>query len=570
MRRDEKPRWPPTGRDHNMTQLFIKLRSAFVVTILMAAAMALSACGPSEPKTSGAPPDVRRLTEEQYRNIIADVFGSAVVVSGRFDMPVRTEGLLAVGAREATVTAGAIRQFDETARAVATQVLSEPLRSFLLPCAFSNQMPFDDACAASFIGQVGRLLFRQPLTDDEIRVRVKMARQASESLGRFEDGLHIALSSMLVDPQFLFVTERIEPDTKAPGQSRLESYSIAGRLSFLLWNSGPDEALLAAAEAGELHEQAGLEAQVDRMLASPRLETGVRAFFGDMLKFADFKFLEKDTDIYPVFGAAAVKDAREQTLRSIAYHVIDEDADYRDLFTTRQTFMTRALGQIYRVQVAAEDGVWVPFEFPVGDFRSGIQSHLGFLALHSHPGRSSPTLRGKAIRNTLLCQQVPDPPPDVDFTGFNNPGSPSKTARQRLDAHATSPACAGCHRITDPIGLALENFDGAGQFRTAENGEVIDVGGQLDGIAFNDASGVGLALRANPAINSCLVLRLYAYASGRTLGPKDPFAGYLEERFATDGYRVKALFRRIATSEAFYAVSAVSPATSAAAAAVGQ
>ena len=99
MRRDEKPRWPPTVRDHNMTQLFIKLRSAFVVTILMAAAMALSACGPSEPKTSGAPPDVRRLTEEQYRNIIADVFGSAVVVSGRFDMPVRTEGLLAVGAR---------------------------------------------------------------------------------------------------------------------------------------------------------------------------------------------------------------------------------------------------------------------------------------------------------------------------------------------------------------------------------------------------------------------------------------------------------------------------------------
>jgi len=553
-----------------MTQPVAKLRFAFFVTVLMAAAMTLSACGPGEPKTSGAPPDVRRLTEEQYRNIIADVFGSAVVVSGRFDMPVRTEGLLAVGAREATVTAGGMRQFDETARALATQVLSEPLLNFLLPCALSNQMPFDEVCASSFIGQVGRLLFRRPLTDEEIGVRVAIARQASESLGRFEDGLHIALSNMLVDPQFLFVTERIEPDAKVPGQLLLESYSIASRLSFLLWNSGPDDALLAAAQAGALHDKNGLEAQVERMLASPRLETGVRAFFGDMLKFSDFKFLEKDTEIYPVFGAAAVKDAREQTLRTIAYHVIDEDADYRDLFTTRKTFMTRALGQIYRVQVTAPNGVWVPFEFPADEFRGGIQSHLGFLALHSHPGRSSPTLRGKAIRNTLLCQEVPDPPPDVDFTGFNNPDSPSKTARQRLDAHSTSPACAGCHRITDPIGLALENFDGAGQFRTAENGEVIDVSGDLDGIAFNDASGVGPALRANPAINSCLVDRLYAYASGHKLGPKDAFVGYLEERFAADGYRVKSLFKRIATSEAFYAVSAVSPATSAAAAAAGQ
>jgi hypothetical protein len=271
-----------------------------------------------------------------------------------------------------------------------------------------------------------------------------------------------------------------------------------------------------------------------------------------------------------VFGVAAAQDAREQTLRTIAHHVIDEDADYRDLFTTRKTFMTRTLGQIYRVQVAAPKGVWAPFEFPAGDIRMGIQSQLAFLALHSHPGRSSPTLRGKAIRNTLLCQQVPDPPPDVDFTEFNNPNSPSKTARQRLSAHSTSPACAGCHRITDPIGLALENFDGAGQFRATENSEAIDVSGDLDGIAFEDASGVGPALRANPAVVSCLVGRLYAYASGRALGPKDPLAAYLETRFATDGYRVKALLRRIATSEAFYAVSELEPATATVAAAAVQ
>jgi hypothetical protein len=547
-----------------MSPPVVKSSPTFIAAILTAS-MALSACGPAEPKTKGAPPDARRLTEEQYRNVIADVFGSAVVVSGRFDTPVRTEGLLAVGAREATVTAGGLRQYDETARAVATQVLSEPMRGFLVPCELSSRTAFDEACATSFIGQVGRLLFRRPLTDEEVTTRVAMVRQASEALGRFEDGLHIGLSSLLVDPRFLFVAERIEPDPRGSGAPRLDGYAVASRLSFLLWNSGPDDALLTAAETGALHDQAKLEAQVERMMASPRLETGVRAFFNDMLKFNDFKFLEKDTVIYPVFGVAAAQDAREQTLRTIAHHVIDQDADYRDLFTTRKTFMTRTLGQIYRVQVTAPKDVWEPYEFPANDIRMGIQSHLGFLALHSHPGRSSPTLRGKAIRNTLLCQEVPDPPPDVDFTEFNNPNSPSKTARQRLGAHSTSPACAGCHRITDPIGLALENFDGAGQFRATENGAAIDVSGDLDGIAFDDASGVGPALRANPAVASCLVGRLYAYASGHTLGPKDELAGYLEERFAADGYRVKALLTRIATSKALYAVSELEPAQSAAA-----
>jgi hypothetical protein len=210
---------------------------------------------------------------------------------------------------------------------------------------------------------------------------------------------------------------------------------------------------------------------------------------------------------------------------------------------------------VYRVQVEAPRGVWQPFEFPANDPRVGIQSQLGFLALHSHPGRSSPTLRGAAIRSSLLCQRVPDPPPDVDFTEFNDPNSPSKTARQRLTAHSTSPACEGCHRITDPIGLALENFDGAGQFRTLENGEIIDTSGDLDGLSFEDGVGLGTALHANPALTTCLAYRLYAYASGVALSPRDPRMVYLEGRFADSGYRVKALMKVIATSDAFYAVS---------------
>jgi len=529
--------------------------------LLVFAALALTGCGPSEPDVEGTQPDIRRLTEDQYRNIIADVFGSAITVGGRFDEPVRKEGLLTVGARNATVTSGSMRQYDEMARSIAAQIITEPNRTFLVPCLVAAGGAYDEACASKLISQSGRLLFRRALTDEELQTRLEMIRNATQELGEFSEGLELGLISLLVAPQFLFVSEDIEPDPDARDGHRLTGYSIASRLSFLLWNSGPDEQLLQAAESGALNGQKGLGEQIERMMASPRLESGIRAFFSDMFEFSAFEFLEKDNVIYPAFGVTAGTHAQEQTLKTVVDHVINEDADYRELFLTRKTFMTRTLGQVYRVQVNAPKGVWQRFEFPEDDPRVGIQAQLGFLALHSHPGRSSPTLRGAAMRSTLLCQQVPDPPPDVDFTEFNDPNSPIKTARQRLTAHNTSPACAGCHRITDPIGLALENFDGAGQFRTTENGELIDTSGDLDGISFDDSVGLGSALHANPALTSCLVNRLYAYASGVSLSPRNPWMTYLEEQFAADGYRVKALLERIAISNGFYAVTAPEPAT---------
>ena len=515
----------------------------------------LGACEPPEPVSAGFPPDVRRLTEDQYRNIIGDVFGKSIVVAGRFDTPVREEGLLALGARDATVTPGGLVQFDEMARSIAAQVMDEPNRHFLVPCDITNQTDYDQICAAEFISKYGRLLFRRPLSKTEHEARLTIVQEATDSLGSFANGLTMGLASMLMSPKFLFITEIVEVNPRDRDAYRLNTYSIASRLSLLLWNTTPDDALLTAAENGELHTDEGLEANVERMIASPRFKTGVEAFFSDMLEFSEFDFLEKDSVIYPAFGVAAVRDAEEQTLRTIVDHVINLEADYRDLFITRKTFINRTLGLVYRVQVEAPRGTWQPYEFAPDDPRVGIQTHVGFLSLNSHPGRSSATLRGSAIREMLLCQKVPDPPPDVDFSGFNDPDSPAKTARERLDAHSTNAACAGCHRITDPIGLALENFDGAGKFRLEENGFPIDTSGDLDGIAFEDSAGLGSALRNNHATTACLVNRLYAYASGTTFSSRDPWMAYLEENFAKDGYSVKSLLKRIATSKSFYAVS---------------
>jgi hypothetical protein len=285
------------------------------------------------------------------------------------------------------------------------------------------------------------------------------------------------------------------------------------------------------------------------MLNSPRLVTGMRAFFDDMFAFDDFDALSKDPKVYPSFTGVTVQDAREQTLRTVVDQLITKKGDYRDLFTSRDTFMSPALAAIYHVPT--QEG-WKPYEFPPDSPRAGLLTQISFLAVHSHPGRSSPTLRGKALREVLLCQPVPRPPPNVDFSLVENPDPSMKTARDRLTAHRKNPVCAGCHRITDPMGLALEHFDGSGQFRETEKGAAIDTSGSLDGKAFTDVVGLGKALHDHPALTQCLVKRAYSYGTGGpTSGEDKPLLDLFDQRFAQEGYRLPDLLRSIVLSPAF-------------------
>ncbi|MDX2145566.1 MAG: DUF1588 domain-containing protein [Rhodospirillaceae bacterium] len=525
------------------------------IALLFALMLGLAACEQAEPVTDGGPATLRRLTESQYRNIIADVFGSHIVVAGRFDPLLRTEGLLTVGASRASITPSGVERYAAMARAIAAQVVAPGNRALAMPCAPADAKAADEACARTFYAKVGRHLYRRPLTDDEVSGFVKIAGAAASTRGDFYAGLSYGLQGMLQSPDFLFIAENTEPDPADTKRVRLDAFGKATRLSFLLWNSSPDDVLLTAAEKGELHSDEGIERQVERMMASPRMKTGVRAFFSDMLSLDDFATLEKDTLLYPAFGLATAIDAKEQVLRTLYDLLIVRNGDYRDLFTVRDTHMSAPLGLVYRVP-AVNPGGWTPFTFPEGDPRAGIQTQLSFVALHSHPGKSSPTLRGKAIRELLLCQKIPDPPSTVNFDQFNDPNSPNKTARARLDAHSTDPACAGCHKLMDPIGLALENFDGAGQLRQTENGEPIDTSGELNGMPFKDGLGLAQALRADPAAPSCVVNRLYAYAVGRAVEKTErPLITYLEKSFEADEYRFPELVRRVATSRAFMSVA---------------
>lgn len=511
-------------------------------------------------RMAGGPLVMRRLTEAQYRNIITDVFGDTIKLGGRFEPDPRVRHLIAVGTGQASVTASGLEQYDKMARSVADQVVDADHRPELIECQPASPTAPDDACTQKFLGRVGRLLLGRPLDPDDLQGYVAGAAAATRKTGDYHKGLALALAGILESPQFLYRRERSEHDPVHPDQLRLDAYSKAQRLSFLLWNTTPDSDLLAAAETGELQTPDGLARQVDRLLASPRLEAGVRAFFSDMLEFDTFDTLAKDTQLYPKFTFEVVTQAPEQTLRTLVDLLITQNGDYRDVFTTRRTFLIPILGSIYRVPVVAPDNLpdaWTLHEFPADSGQSGILTQVSFVGLHSHPGRSSPTLRGRALREILLCMQVPDPPGNVDFTLVQNTFNPQyKTARARLTAHATEATCAGCHKIIDPIGLSLENFDTVGDFRDMENGAKIDASGELDGVRFTDAAGLGKALHDNPQSVACLVQRAFDYALGRsaTKSEKAWRTGYLEKQFAADGYRLPALLRRIAMSDTYYRV----------------
>lgn len=532
-----------------------------VVFASLSAVMAVAQLiGPAEAQGVGGGATVRLLTQDEYRNVIADVFGTDIKLAGRFEPDLRVNGLIAVGAGKAGVTGSALEQYDNMARAIGSEVTDERHRVLFVPCAPKSIHDPDPACAKRFLAEMGELLFRRPLMDDELAYFVDSATQTTTHTGDFYTGLGFGLAGILSSPQFLFRLEVSEEDPAHPGLRRLTAYSKAERLSFLLWNSGPDQALLAAAKSGALHTKKGLDEQVERMLASPRLENGVRAFFTDMLEFDQFDTLGKDTTLYPNYTAEVAEQAKEQTLRTIVNLLVRDRGDYRDLFTTRKSEMTARLGSLYRVPVSPRDGVidaWTPYEFAPDSGHAGIITHASFLALHSHPGQTSPTIRGKALREVFLCQKVPDPPATVDFSRFNEAtAARTKTVRERLQMHSESPVCAGCHRITDPVGLTLEKFDTVGGFRAIENGTPIDTSGEMNGVKYEDPVGLGAALHDNKSVPSCLVSRLYSYGVGRPPAAEESkwLSGELANQFAADRYRLPALLRRIATSDAFYQI----------------
>ncbi len=491
---------------------------------------------------------LRRLSEQEYRNSIADIFGKDILVQGMFEPQIRISGLVATSTAVLSVTPAGFESFSKMADSIAIQATDEAHRGRLVSCSPRSAKAPDDACAGEFFSHYGFMLFRRPLTADERQARVNLARAMTRSSGDFYGGLRYGLAQMLQSPNFLFRKE-LAIGGKA---LRLEPYSRAARLSYLIWDTTPDAELLHAADTGELNTAAGMDQQVDRLLASPRLEAGMRAFFTDMLELDTFDTVSKDSLIFPKWSAAMALSAREETLRGAIDLTLHQNGDLRDLMTTRKTFINRNLAAIYDVDFSF-DGEWMPLEFSPDSGRSGIVTQVSMLSMFSHPGQSSPTKRGVALMDIFLCEPTPTPPANVDFSVINETNGPLKTVRERLMAHATTPTCASCHTHSDPIGLSLEGFDTIGGRRLMENGQRIDLSATLQGKTFLDGPGLGRYLHDNPKFPACMARKLYAYAKGIDTEEVDASAFRTAyQAFADSGYRMRTLIKGLVESPEFF------------------
>jgi len=493
---------------------------------------------------------LKRLTETQYRNSIADIFGPNIVVQGRFEPDRRIGGLLAAGGTTLSITPSGFEGYAKMADGIAKQVVDEKNRAKLIFCTPKSAIAPDRGCASQILERYGLLLFRRPLTAEELKARLDAADAATKLSGNFYTGIRYSLTTLLSAPDFLFRPEM----AVAKGQDyTLDGYSRAARLSYLLWDTTPDTELLSAARSGALDSDAGVKTQVSRLMASPRLETGMRSFFADFLELDTLGTITKDPTIYPKYSDEISASAREETLRTTIDLVLKNDGDFRDLFATRKTFINRSLAWIYDVPYNL-NGEWMPYEFQEADGRSGIVTQVSMLSMFSHPGRSSPTKRGVALMDIFLCEPTPTPPANVDFSIVNDTTNPKlRTVRDRLMAHATTPTCASCHTHSDPIGLTLEQFDSIGERRLKEDGRDIDVSGVMSNKRFVGGVGLGQFLHDNPKVPACFVRKLYAYGVGANSEDleKNAIQPFLDG-FVAGGYRLPSLLNSIVTSRQFF------------------
>jgi hypothetical protein len=490
---------------------------------------------PAYPEIQAHHASLPRLTRAQYENVLTDVFGDELIVPGPIEPDRAVEGLIAIGATETSISARGVEQFESAAFAVAEQVADSVLTCE--PTAIA-----DAVCAREVLAPLGRRLWRRPLDKAELDSLVEIATDSATVLGDFREGLQFSIAALLQSPHFLF---RVELADGPYGP-----YEMASRLSFFLWNTGPDEELLDAAKRGELMDDASLRRHAERMLESPRARHALRNFFTDHFELYRLDTLNKDPVVFVEMSSELGKAAREETLMVIEDLVFDLRGDYRDLFTTNKTFINRQLAAIYGVRAPRREGFGAHY-WPENTLRSGILTHVSLLAGGSHPIDTSATLRGKFIRKKLLCGTINPPPVEVN-PALPEPSGTTRTLKERVAEHLTNPVCAGCHSNMDPIGLGFENFDAIGKFRWRDNGVKIDASGELDGEPFADSRQLGEAIANHPRLPDCLVENLYRYATGHVDGDAEKaLLNNLEERFKLQEYRVLELMVDIVMSPGF-------------------
>jgi hypothetical protein len=448
--------------------------------------------------------------------------------------------------------------------AVAT---STPSRDKIFEC-YPKESNQEAECARTIASTLAGKAFRRPATAADLDTLMAFFEAGREDGGSFDYGIEAVVQRILADPEFIYRSE-VEPADVAPGQPyRISDLELASRLSFFLWSSIPDTELVELASQGRLHDTKVLEQQVARMIADPRAEAFIENFTGQWLNVRGMKASEPVVDLFPDFDST-LRDSFRREIELFFGSVIQEDRSVLDLLTADYTFVNERLAKHYGIPDIYGPQfrrVALPAEL---DMRRGLLGKGALLTITSDAARTSPVKRGKWFLETFLDISPPDPPPGVETDLKATPGEAPKTLRARLEAHRANPSCASCHKLFEPLGLAMENFDGVGAWRTLDAGQPIDLNGVTnDGVPLTGLASLRDFARQNGDVFAQAVTeRLLTYAIGRGLEYDDmPVVRAIAHRAADDDYKFSSLLMGVVESPAFTmnVKSAAEPATTAA------
>ncbi len=407
-------------------------------------------------------------------------------------------------------------------------------------------------CASRIISTLARRAYRRPVSYDDIRMPLSFYERGRDG-GGFEAGIEFALRALLTSPEFLFRIES-DPEDAAPGTPyRLGDFAFASRLSFFLWSSIPDDELLDLAEAGKLDDPAVRKAQVRRMLADPRAATLTTNFAGQWLHLRNLETAAPNLRRFPDFDDNLRRAFRRET-ELLFGSVVDEDRSVLDLLQADYTFLNERLARHYGIP-GVYGSRFRRVELPADSIRGGLLGHGSILTVTSYATRTSPVLRGKWILDNLIGMPPPPPPASVPPLEEPEPGVAARSMRERMEAHRVNPACAACHRLMDPAGLSMENFDAIGRWRDrGDDWSPIDARGSVPGGGdFEGVTGLRDAVLARPHVFAGTVTeKLLTYALGRGLDYNDGPAVRRIIRDASGGdYRFSSLVLGIVESIPF-------------------
>ena len=412
----------------------------------------------------------------------------------------------------------------------------------------------EETCASTILGTLARRAYRRPVKGPDLDTLMTFYRAGRED-GSFDAGIQLALERLLISPDFLFRVVRDPTDIAPATAYALGDLELASRLSFFLWSSGPDDELLDLAEQGRLGEPDVLGQQTRRMLADPRATALVRNFAGQWLYLRNLRAVVPDAIAFPEFDEN-LREAFRQETELFVDSLIREDRTVLDLLGADYTFANERLATHYGIpNVYGSHFRRVPLGAQLAERRGGIFGHGSVLTVTSYPNRTSPVLRGKWMLTNVLGTPPPPPPADVPDLPERGEDGRAATVRDRLQRHRESPACSVCHAPMDPLGLALENYDAIGRWRTTgEAGLPIDSSGRLpDGTAFEGPTGLrSILLERRTQFVATLTEKLLAYALGR--GPEyydRPTVRAITRDAASENYRWSSIIVGIVQSRPF-------------------